>query len=180
MNITIKALHVNITGALKEYAQKKVEKVLKYFDNVQDVVIELDIRDSADEDARQFVAGIIHASQTVIRAEAESRDMYGSIDLVCDKLSHQLKKHKEKLRDHHKKTSARSLTEESTGKNGKTKTVTVNDEQELYIAKPMEVDEAVDILAEQKTAFLMFRNIRTEEINVVYPIKKGQFGLIEP
>ena len=41
MNITIKPHHVNITGALKEYAHKKADKILKFFDNIQDVIIEL-------------------------------------------------------------------------------------------------------------------------------------------
>ena len=178
MNITIKSHHVNITGALKEYAHKKVEKILKFFDNIQDVIIELDIRDTADEDSRQFAAGILHASQTVLRAEESSRDMYASIDLVCDKLTLQLKKHKEKLRDHNRKLAGKVVTDnEPVVKSDAPKDL---DEDELYIAKPMDIDEAADVLTERKTPFLMFRNIRSEEINVVYPMGKGKIGLIEP
>lgn len=177
MNITIKSHHVNITGALKEYAHKKVEKLLKFFDNIQDVIIELDIRDNSDEDSRQFAAGILHASQTVLRAEESSRDMYASIDLVCEKLTQQLKKHKEKLRDHNRKLAAKSQPEEASAKSPNDTTL---DEDDLYIAKPMDIDEAADVLTERKTPFLMFRNIRSEEINVVYPLGKGKIGLIEP
>jgi putative sigma-54 modulation protein len=177
MNITIKSHHVNITGALKEYAHKKVEKLLKFFDNVQEVIIELDIRDTSDEDSRQFAAGIIHASQTTIRAEESSRDMYASIDLLCEKLTQQLKKHKEKLRDHNRKTAVKGLTEEPLSKS---EIAPELDADNLYIEKPMTVDEAADILEERRTPFLMFRNIRSEEINVIYPINKDKIGLIEP
>ncbi len=176
MTITIKSQHVNITGALKEYAEKKVEKILKYFDNIQDVTIELDIRDTADEDSRQFVAGIVHASQTVLRAEESSRDMYASIDSVCEKLATQLKKHKEKLRDHTRKISKHEI--ESTSSKSDSKSGPVSDD--LYVEKPMDIDEAVDHLIEKKTPFFMFRNIQSEEINVVYPISGDKFGLIEP
>lgn len=177
MNITIKAHHVNITGALKDYANKKVEKLLKFFDNVQDVTIELDIRDASDEDSRQFVAGIIHASQTIIRAEESSRDMYASIDLVCEKLGVQLKKHKEKLRDHNRKAGAKAINIEPGDKNDIAPEL---DADNLYIPKPMTVDEAVELLEERELPFLMFRNIRTEEINVVYPIGSSKIGHLEP
>jgi putative sigma-54 modulation protein len=179
MNITIKALHINITGALKEYAEKKVEKILKFFDNIQDVVIELDIRDSADEDERQFAAGILHASQTAIRAEEASRDMYASIDAVCDKLALQLKKHKEKLRDHNRKEAMKGLSDDD-AVTPKSKRDLIHEADSMYVPKPMDIDEAVDLLIEKKTPLLMFRNIRSEEINVVYVISKGKFGLIEP
>jgi len=179
MNITIKSHHVNITGALKDYAHKKVEKILKFFDNIQDVIIELDIRDNSDEDSRQFAAGILHASQTVLRAEEASRDMYASIDLVCEKLAQQLKKHKEKLRDHNRKAAAAVKGDKDITAPKSTSSAEF-DEDDLYIAKPMEIDEAADILTERKTPFLMFRNIRSEEINVVYPLGKGKIGLIEP
>jgi len=179
MNITIKSHHVNITGALKEYAHKKLEKVLKYFDNIQDVILEMDIRDNSDEDSRQFAAAIVHASQTVIRAEQASRDMYAAIDVVVEKLSQQLKKHKEKLRDHNRKPSAKIIGGESDTTSQKLAKPEMGEDR-LYEQKPMDIDEAVDLLDERKTPFLMFRNIRTEEINVVYPISKGKIGLIEP
>lgn len=182
MNITVKTLHLDITPALKDYAHKKMEKLQKFFDNTQDIVVELDVLHSAQENQRHFAAGIIHASQGTIRAEDRAADLYAAIDGLYEKLSLQLKKHKEKLRDHTRKGttklgillgSAAAADAEPHGNPNEQPTY-------LYVPKPMDPEEAVTVLQERDTPFLMFRNLKTEEINVVYPLSEGGFGLIEP
>ena len=107
--------------------------------------------------------------------------MYASIDLLMEKLEIQLRKHKEKLRSHKKESMKRTISEigDTTTGSGK-KQVAISDDEKLYIAKPMTAEEAADILELEKTKFLMFRNSVTEEINVIYPVKAGVYGLIEP
>ena len=181
MQITIRTHHVDITPALKEYTQKKVEKLEKYFENTQEILIELDVVDTADNNKSQVASGHIKASQATLFAEESSKDMYASIDLLMEKLEIQLRKHKEKLRSHKKESMKRTISEiRDTATGSGKKQVAISDDEKLYIAKPMTAEEAADILELEKTKFLMFRNSVTEEINVIYPVKAGVYGLIEP
>ncbi len=181
MNITVKALHVDITPAIKEYAHKKIEKLQKFFDNTQDIIVELDFLHNAQESTRYFAAGIVHASQGTLRAEEYASDLYAAIDLLYEKLSLQLKKHKEKLRDHTKRGTVKLGALLGTVPEGDSHDVPQVDKPSyLYIPKPMDPEEAAEILDERHIPFLMFRNLKTEEINVVYRLSTGGCGLIEP
>ena len=170
MNINVTAHHVEITSALKEYAKKKMEKLLKFFDNIQHIDIHLKIEDNADESKRQIVEVNLKASKAHIRAEDKSGDMYSSIDMIYDKLESQLTKHKEKLRDNmHGTSKNRSYT--TTNSNQK--------EDVLYIPKPMTAEDAATLYKDGQK-FLMFRNSKTNDINVLYELEDGNLGLIEP
>ena len=92
MNITVKTHHVDITDALKAYAEKKLAKVDKFFENIQDINIELNIEERSVPEKRQIAKGTLHASGITIRAEEAAIDMYASIDLLFEKVSVQLKK----------------------------------------------------------------------------------------
>ena len=178
MQITIRTHHVDITPSLKEYAKKKIEKLEKYFENIQEIIVELDVSATSDEDQRQVAFGIIKASQTTMRAEEATRDMYASIDLLTEKLEVQLRRHKEKLKDHKKSGSKRSVGAVAKSRNGH-KGLTFLKDDKLYIPKPMTPEEALDILLVEKNKFLVFRNAKTEQVNVIYPIRGEQYGLIE-
>ncbi len=181
MNITVKALHIDITPAIKEYAHKKMEKLQKFFDNTQEIIVELDFVHNAQESQRHFAAGIIHASQGTIHAEDRASDLYAAIDALAEKLSHQLKKHKEKLRDHTRRgTTKLGILLSGSDAEENHETPKKEKPSHLYVPKPMDPEEAIALLEERETPFIMFRNLKTEEINVVYPLSDGGFGLIEP
>jgi len=181
MNITIKALHVDITPAIKEYAHKKMEKLQKFFDNTQEIIVELDYFHTAQESQRYFAAGIIHASQGTIHGEDRASDLYAAIDALHDKLALQLKKHKEKLRDHTRRgTTKLGILMSDSIEEDHHETPKKEKPSYLYVPKPMDPEEAMTLVEERETPFIMFRNLKTEQINVVYPLSTGGFGLIEP
>jgi putative sigma-54 modulation protein len=181
MNITVKTLHIDITPAIKEYAHKKMEKLQKFFDNTQEIIVELDYYHNAQESQRHFAAGIIHASQGTIHAEDRASDLYAAIDALYEKLSQQLKKHKEKMRDHTRRgTTKLGILLGGAIEEDHHETPKKEKPSYLYVPKPMDPEEAVTLLEERETPFIMFRNLKTEQINVVYPLSDGGFGLIEP
>jgi putative sigma-54 modulation protein len=100
MQIKVRTHHVDITPALKAYAEKKMAKLEKYFKNIVEINVELDIVDHADPAKRQSAKAHILASQATLYAEGISDDMYASIDILLEKLEAQIIKHKEKLKDH--------------------------------------------------------------------------------
>lgn len=177
MNITVRTHHVEITKALKEYAEDKLSKLQKYFDHIIHLTVELDILDNANQDDRQEVRVSIKIPNTTLRAVEHTKDMYASIDLVHDTCMVQLKRYKEKkMKNYRNKGFKEELyirrfnSTRSTDKPKK--------EDRLYVPKPMGPEDAVMVLEEDHLPFVVFRNMESDKINVVYPLDSG-YGLIE-
>jgi putative sigma-54 modulation protein len=97
MQTNITGHHVDITAALRAYIEEKFERLERHFDNMTNVHVILEV-----EKERQKAEATIHVSRGKIYADSEDENMYAAIDSLTDKLDRQIKKHKEKLRDHHR------------------------------------------------------------------------------
>lgn len=108
--------------------------------------------------------------------------MYAAVDAVLDKIERQLKRYKEKLKDHKpsdnngRAMSKKVFNAESIESNPEPVVITTKTET----AKPMAVEEAVMQMDLLHKDFLVFTDAVTGEINVLYRRKDGNFGLIEP
>jgi len=96
MQLNVTGHHIDITPALRGYLQKKFERIERHFDQVIDVHCVLTV-----EKLRQKVEATVRVSGNSIHADSTEEDMYAAIDLLTDKLDRCVKKHKEKLTDHH-------------------------------------------------------------------------------
>lgn len=103
MQINITGHHVDLTESLQNYVESKFEKLERHFDNVTNVHVILSV-----EKLRQKAEATIHISGADLYADSEEEDMYTAIDLLVDKLDRQVKKHKEKLTDHHRSEGGRA------------------------------------------------------------------------
>ena len=180
MNIQVRGTNLEVTQALQTYVEKKIGRLDKYFHAPLDqkVTVTLSvIKDFHSVEVTMPVNGY------VIRAEEKSGDMYASIDLVCDKLEKQIEKHKTKLNKRLKQEGIHSLFKEP--ETVPTAVAQLEDVDEIvrvkrFAVKPMTVDEAImqmDLLGHD---FFVFSNSDSEEVNVIYKRKGGQYGLIEP
>lgn len=97
MQVNITGHHVDITEPMHDYVISKLERVERHFDNVTNVHVILSV-----EKTRQKAEATLHVSGGEVFANAEEDDMYAAIDAMADKLDRQIKKHKEKLTDHHR------------------------------------------------------------------------------
>lgn len=97
MQTNITGHHVDITAALRTYVEEKFERLERHFDNMTNVHVILGV-----EKERQKAEATIHVSRGKIYADSEDENMYAAIDSLTDKLDRQIKRHKEKLRDHHR------------------------------------------------------------------------------
>lgn len=97
MHINVTGHHVDLTEALHNYVNSKFEKLERHFDNITDIHVILTV-----EKDRQKAESTVHVSGGNLFADAESTNMYAAIDDLIDKLDRQIKKHKEKLTDHHR------------------------------------------------------------------------------
>jgi putative sigma-54 modulation protein len=98
MSIQISGQAFEITPPIKAYAEKKLTKLKEYFHQITDISIVLHV----DKKIHQIAKGCVALPQkNVIHAEAESKDMYASIDALTKKLGEQIKKYKGKHANHH-------------------------------------------------------------------------------
>lgn len=96
MQLNITGHHVEVTDSLKAYVAEKLERLEKHFDHVNNVHVILSV-----EKQRQKSEATVNINGATLFANCTQDDMYASIDSMTDKLDRQIKKHKEKLKDHH-------------------------------------------------------------------------------
>lgn len=96
MQLNITGHHIEVTDSLKAYVSEKIERLEKHFDHVNNVHVILSV-----EKLRQKSEATVHVNGASLFADSTEEDMYAAIDSMVDKLDRQIKKHKEKLKDHH-------------------------------------------------------------------------------
>lgn len=96
MQFKISGRHIEITDAIREYAKTKTDKLHRYYDRIQEIVVVVDKRDRIFE--AEIIVDVEHHAPIVARDKNE--DLYASIDGSADKAERQLRDLKEKLRDH--------------------------------------------------------------------------------
>jgi len=95
MQIKLTGHHVEITDALRDYVESKMEKIVRHFDHVIDIHCILEV-----EKLRHKAEATVLVSGDKLFADSVEENMYAAIDGLIDKLDRQVKKHKEKLTDH--------------------------------------------------------------------------------
>ncbi len=88
---------MDITPALRSYVENKLERIERHFDNLINIHVILSV-----EKERQKAEATIQVNRGNVFADEEHEDMYAAIDGLIDKLDRQIKKHKEKLTNHHR------------------------------------------------------------------------------
>lgn len=172
MKVNVSGKNFNVTKALKEYAEKKVGKLERFFD----IEVEAQVTLSVEKD-RHIVEVTMPLNGMLLRGETETNDMYSSIDVVVDKLEKQIEKYKTKI--------SRSIKKSPFKYNDKERKAMESDEAKVvrvkrFALKPMDLEEAVmqmDLLGHD---FFVFSNAETDQVNVVYKRRDGNYGLIEP
>lgn len=170
--------HMEQSEALKAYAEEKLERVSKYIDEPITAQVYFSV-----EKIRHIVEIVISGRGITTKASEATNDMYAAVDMVLDKIERQLKRYKEKLKDHKPGSTANGKTMskkifQAEGLEASDEPVVIKTKTET--AKPMSVEEAVMQMDLLHKDFLVFTDAVSGEINVLYRRKDGNFGLIEP
>lgn len=167
---------LDISEALKEYAQKKINKLEKYF------------RTEADAQVRFFVEGGRHILEVTVsneglhyRAKVQADDMYAAVDSSVAAIERQIHKNKTRLEKRLRQGAfERGIPSEAVA-------MEVDEEMEFpiiktkrFALKPMTPEEAILQMNLLDHEFFVFKNFaRGDSFSVVYRRHDGGYGLIE-
>ena len=99
MKIIVSGKQLEMTEAIKNYAESKVSKITKYLENITETHITLTVENTKSEGKVIKAIGTVRVPGKVIRVEEANSDLYGAIDLLADGLERQTRKFKEKLKE---------------------------------------------------------------------------------
>lgn len=173
MKVTVRGKNINITNALREHVERKVGKIEKYFDNLDSVEAQVTLN---VEKGRHIVEVTVPLNGMILRGEEETGDMYASVDLVMEKLEKQIDKYKAKINRKRQLGLGVPIEEKYRNEDNGPRIVRTK----RFAIKPMPVEEAVMQMELLGHDFFVFSNSETEDVNVVYKRKDGNYGLIEP
>jgi len=100
MNLTISGHHLELTPAIREYVESKLERIKRHFDHVIDIAVILTVDKLPEKEKRQKAEINLHIRGKDLHAESIAEDLYAAIDSLIDKLDRQVVKHKSKIQDH--------------------------------------------------------------------------------
>ena len=100
MNLTISGHHLEVTPALRNYVTTKLDRITRHFDQVVDVRVLLTVEKLKEKERRQRAECKIHVKGKDMFAESSHHDLYAAVDELADKLTLQVDRHKERVKDH--------------------------------------------------------------------------------
>ncbi len=192
MKLLIHGRNLELTPALRQYTQSKIEKAIQHFG---ELVQEADVHLSVARNPRvpeQTAEVTLFANGTVIRAQERSENLYASIDLVANKICRQLRRFKERHNNHHQNHGHNQLKIDPTEKiesntsletslvEGKKANLPSPGVRRKYFSMiPMNIDQARHQLDLIDHDFYLFRDEKSMELQVIYKRNHGGYGIIQ-
>ena len=192
MELQIRSNGTKITTGMRDYIDAKMTKLDKMVNNVVDAQLELrteKTRSGIDQTSAQLT---LHTGKHVLRAEVHDAEATRAIDQAIDKLERQVRKFKDKRKDHKSRTGVSNLSLAIADANATMEHASEDDidddegsESRLvrtkrFSMKPMAVEEAIDQLELIGHDFYLFLNSDEEQLNVLYRRRDGSYGLLGP
>jgi putative sigma-54 modulation protein len=191
MTTEISGRNVDVTPDLKKLLETKLAKIQeRLFDDVIDIRVVLQVEKYRNI-CEIIVTGKDHDVKTVQQSDESMQD---AINLSLEHIKRQAQKNRRKIRDHHRKDGGRSkqpITEWSVqvlepgkmrhaaGNGDNANTPRIIKTANLPI-KAMSIEHAALMLDDSKNEFIVFRDVDTEKISVIYKRKDNNLGLIAP
>ncbi len=177
MELQITGTNTEITPAVRSYVERKLGRLNRHLPNVLESKIEISEEKTRSPQQRFVVRITVNGSSTRLHGEERGGDLFKAIDKVAATMTRQMEHRKGKL---YEKGRGDSLARSGfSGELEVTRTPEVVKVKRFAI-KPMSVMEATEQMELAGHDFFLFFNAETEELNLVYRRKDGNYGLIEP
>jgi putative sigma-54 modulation protein len=158
----------------KVYAEERIQKLKKYLDTPAEAHIIVSM-----EKFRNFAEINLSANGWNINAKEEAKDMHLAVDGCIDKIEKQLKKQREKTREHKPRSIRHGKEKSAEGEETEESTANKIAETRKVVLKPMSLDEAVMEIEGTNDHFIIYRDSSSENVSLVYRRDDGNYALIE-
>lgn len=171
MQISVTFRQIEPTDALKNYVTDRLKKFKRYLEGPLEAHVVLGL-----EKFRHLADITINSNGRLIKGREENADMYAAIDLVVDKIDMQLRKHREKLRE--MKGERSRATAAAAGEEDSRALPPI---RRFRVEVPtLDLADAVNLLRTKKSDILVFSNINSGALSILYRRADGGFALAEP
>ncbi|KRM93451.1 ribosomal subunit interface protein [Lentilactobacillus senioris DSM 24302 = JCM 17472] len=183
LDFNIRGENIEVTQAIRDYVEKRISKLEKFFDNDIQASAHVNLKVYPDKQAKVEVT--IPLPYMTLRAEEVSNDLYASVDLVTDKLERQIRKYKTKV---NRKSREKGYKKLDFAAADLVADLEEQDEPESQFEvvrtkrlslKPMDNEEAILQMNMLGHDFFIYEDANSEGIDIVYRRNDGRYGLIE-
>lgn len=186
MQLILKGKNVEITDWLRQYVEKKVNKLDRYLPGIHEARVELSVQKTRSSQDRQVAQLTVRSNGAILRAEERTDDMFAAIDAVVDKMHRQIARYKGKRIDRWQGQRP-NRGEVELPPVGEEVLEELAEAQERRIVRvkrfavsPMDEGEAIEQMELLEHDFFVFFNPNSGLLNVLYRRKDGNYGLLEP
>lgn len=176
LKFNIRGENVEVTDAIRDYVVKRISKLQKFFEDSVEATAHVNLKVYPNRTYKVEVT--IPLPYLTLRAEETSNDMYGSVDLVTDKLERQIRKYKTKVNRKSREKGLKNLEFVPSDDDSASDELKIVRTKQVSL-KPMDPEEAVlqmDMLGHD---FFVFQDAETNRTSIVYRRRDGRYGLIE-
>lgn len=184
LDFNIRGENIEVTPAIREYVEKRIAKVERYF--AEDPVATANVNLKVYNDKQTKVEITIPMKNLTLRAEERHDDMYAAIDLIGDKLERQIRKYKTRVNRKFREREGVAAFLQSVEKDKNNNDEVFYEETEFDVVrtkqfnlKPMDQEEAILQMNMLGHNFYIFTDSESDGTNIVYKRKDGKYGLIE-
>jgi putative sigma-54 modulation protein len=181
MNIEISGRNYEINDRIRELVNTKLEKIRKYFTDIIEVRCVLNV-----EKYRNICEISVNGKEHDLKASQEADTMEDAVTATIDHLKRQAQKNRKKITDHHRKAKNTgpdawqvSVLEPAQLRQKSNNAPRIIQTSDLPI-RPMSIEQAALELDGSKNEFIVFRDLDTERVTVIYKRRDNNFGMIAP
>ena len=156
---------------MKEYAEKRLARIEKFFNEDTEANVTFSVQKK-----RHILGVTIYFEGNTYRAEATNDDLYMSIDKSVDLLEGQIRKTKTKKERLLKTATINQMPSIETDTFAEGEVTKVK----TFSPKPMTVEDVILEIKDSDKSFYVFNNSETNETNVLFKLKDGNYGILEP
>jgi putative sigma-54 modulation protein len=184
MEMQIAGKNLEMSPAIRSYITKKMEKINRHLNNILSFEI-VGAEEKTRAPEQRFILQVtVNSNGTLLRGEERGQDLYTATDKVAEVMNRQIEHYKGKLAASKSRSSA-SIRNNSTEVNSAIMAETADTEPRIvktkhFDVKPMSLEEAVDQMVLLDHDFFLFFNPDSNNMNLIYKRKDGNYGLIEP
>ena len=180
MHVEFVSRHFDLSDEVRGYAQKKLDKSLKFVEEPIDVRVTL-----VQEKHRNIAEIKLSHRHGVAQATEETGEMADAINLAADKVEKQVRRGRKKYMDQRRRRDRRSeephwplevLEAESLTRGGERRVI----KRSILAIKPMSIEEAALQLEGSSNDFVVFKDATSQQVSVLYKRRDANYGLISP